>query len=55
MVDDESWNWTNVKQRLKKIENYHVEVPKGHEKWINPKLSGECSCHRLLQFEEEHH
>ncbi|KUJ20239.1 glucose-methanol-choline oxidoreductase-like protein [Mollisia scopiformis] len=36
-VGDDAWNWTNVKQRLKKIESYHVEVPAEHRKFVNPK------------------
>ncbi|KAF8858139.1 alcohol oxidase [Acephala macrosclerotiorum] len=36
-VGDEAWNWKNVKQRFKKIESYHVEVPEEHRKYVNPK------------------
>jgi len=41
-VGDDSWNWKNVKQRFKKIENYHVEVPEEHRKYIDPKPESEC-------------
>ncbi|RDW71960.1 hypothetical protein BP5796_07994 [Coleophoma crateriformis] len=36
-VGDDAWNWENVKQRFKKIESYHVEVPKDVQKWLGPK------------------
>ncbi|KAE8443347.1 hypothetical protein EG329_001990 [Mollisiaceae sp. DMI_Dod_QoI] len=36
-VDDDTWNWKNVKQRFKKIESYHVEVPEEDRKYVNPK------------------
>jgi len=38
-VGDDAWLFKNVKERLKKIENYHVEIPKEHQKYINPKPS----------------
>lgn len=40
ITGDEAWSWLNVKQTFKKIENYHVEVPKEHRHYINPKSSG---------------
>ena len=42
-VGDEAWTWKNVKQRLKKIESYHVEIPEEHQKYINPKPEGKPS------------
>lgn len=39
-VGDEDWRWESVKERIKKIETYHVEVPEEHKKYINPKLEG---------------
>jgi len=30
-------NWENVKQRFKKIESYHIEVPR-EQKYIHPKV-----------------
>ncbi|TVY48290.1 Alcohol dehydrogenase [acceptor] [Lachnellula occidentalis] len=36
-VGDEDWEWKNVKERMKKIETYHVEVPEEHRKFIDPK------------------
>ncbi|KAH6718962.1 glucose-methanol-choline oxidoreductase-like protein [Leptodontidium sp. MPI-SDFR-AT-0119] len=36
-VGDDAWKWTNVKERFKKIERYHVEIPKEHQKYISPK------------------
>jgi hypothetical protein len=40
-VGDDAWSWTNVKERLKKIENYHVDVPEEGKKYISPKEAGE--------------
>jgi len=40
-VGDDAWAWKNVKERLKKIENYHVDVPEEHRAYIHPKESGE--------------
>lgn len=37
MVDDDAWSWTHVKERLKKIEHYHDEVPDQHREFVNPK------------------
>ncbi|KAI9050741.1 hypothetical protein LZ554_004861 [Drepanopeziza brunnea f. sp. 'monogermtubi'] len=37
IVGDDAWTWKNVKERFKKIENYHVEIPSEHRKYINPK------------------
>jgi hypothetical protein len=31
------WNWENVKQRFKKFESYHIEVPK-ESKYIHSKV-----------------
>lgn len=42
-VGDDSWNWRNVKERFKKIESCHVEIPEEHRKFINPKAAGKCS------------
>lgn len=39
-VGDEAWSWKNVKQRFKKIESYHVEVPEEHREFVNPKTEG---------------
>jgi hypothetical protein len=39
-VGDDSWNWQHVKERFKKIESYHIEVPEEHKKYINPEASG---------------
>ncbi|PMD48672.1 GMC oxidoreductase [Hyaloscypha variabilis F] len=36
-VGDDTWSWTNVKERLKKIENYHVDIPEEGRKYISPK------------------
>jgi hypothetical protein len=40
-VGDDAWSWTNVKERLKKIENYHVDVPEEGKRYISPKAAGE--------------
>ena len=42
-VGDDAWSWKNVKERFKKIERYHVEIPKEHQRYINPKEQGRCS------------
>jgi len=39
-VDDDAWSWTRVKERFKKIENYHIDVPNEHKAHIHPKESG---------------
>jgi hypothetical protein len=40
-VGDDTWAWTNVKERFKKIEHYHVEIPEEGKKYISPKEAGE--------------
>lgn len=40
-VEDDAWNWQNVKQRFKKIESYHTEVPTDVQKWLAPIPEGE--------------
>lgn len=40
LVGDDVWRWNNVKERFKKVESYHVEVPEEHKKYINPKAEG---------------
>lgn len=40
-VGDDAWTWKNVKQRFKKIESYHVEIPEEHKKYINSKSEDE--------------
>jgi hypothetical protein len=39
-VDDDAWSWANVQKRFKKIENYHVEIPKQHRNYISPRATG---------------
>ena len=39
-VGDQAWTWKEVKKRFGKIENYHVEVPKGHT-FMRPQVEGE--------------
>jgi hypothetical protein len=39
-VGDDAWSWTNVKERFKKIENYHTAIPEEGEKYISPKEAG---------------
>ena len=39
-VGDDAWNWKNVKQRFKKIEHYHANVPEEHRKFVNPRVEG---------------
>ncbi|PQE17554.1 hypothetical protein CJF30_00009567 [Rutstroemia sp. NJR-2017a BBW] len=36
-VNDDAWSWKNVKERLKKIEAYHDEIPDEYREWVNPK------------------
>ncbi|CZT48059.1 related to alcohol oxidase [Rhynchosporium secalis] len=36
-VGDDTWKWKKVKERFKKIENYHVDIPREHQKYISPK------------------
>ncbi|KAJ8061383.1 hypothetical protein OCU04_010439 [Sclerotinia nivalis] len=36
-VDDDTWSWVNVKERFKKIEHYHDEVPDQYRELVNPK------------------
>lgn len=40
LVGDSAWEWENVKERFKKIENYHPSVPEKHRKYINPQAEG---------------
>lgn len=40
LVGDDEWNWKNVKERMKKVTTYHVDVPEDHKRWINPKAEG---------------
>lgn len=43
-VDDETWAWKNVKERFKKIENYHVDIPQEGRRYISPNEAGKlCS------------
>lgn len=35
-VDDKAWSWPNVKERFKKIEHYHDEVPDEYRQFVNP-------------------
>ncbi|TVY90072.1 Alcohol dehydrogenase [acceptor] [Lachnellula willkommii] len=39
-VGDEGWAWKSVKERMKRIETYHVGVPEEHRKFIDPKQEG---------------
>jgi hypothetical protein len=39
-VKDDAWSWKNVKERLKKIEAYHDEIPDEYREWVNPKPEG---------------
>lgn len=39
-VGDETWKWANVKERLKKLETYHVEVPEENRKYLDAKQEG---------------
>jgi hypothetical protein len=39
-VGDEDWEWGRVKERIKRIETYHVEVPEEHRKFIDAKPAG---------------
>jgi choline dehydrogenase-like flavoprotein len=36
LAGDGAWGWNNAQQRFKTIENYHGEVPKNHQKYLNP-------------------
>lgn len=40
LVGDDAWAWRNVKERFKKIETYHIEIPKEHQQYIGPKATG---------------
>ncbi|CAJ2501295.1 Uu.00g041480.m01.CDS01 [Anthostomella pinea] len=37
LVGDEAFAWKHVKQCLKKIENFHNDVPQKYRKWFKPK------------------
>lgn len=43
LVGDEAWEWRNVKERLKKIESYHVDIEEDHKNFVNPPLNGTSS------------
>jgi len=40
-VGDEAWSWEKVKERLKKIENCHVDIPEEGRRYLSPKEAGE--------------
>lgn len=40
LVGDADFNWDNVKERLKSIENFHGEIPKEYQAYLNPKIEG---------------
>jgi choline dehydrogenase-like flavoprotein len=40
LVGDNDFNWSSVKEKLRRIENFHSKIPKSYEKWINPKAEG---------------
>lgn len=42
-IDDKTWEWSQVKERIKKIESLHVQVPEEYRKYINPKPEGTFS------------
>ncbi len=48
-VDDDTWNWKNVKQRFKKIESSHVEVPEEDRKYVNPKAEGKLRYNNIFE------
>jgi choline dehydrogenase-like flavoprotein len=54
LVKDEAWEWKNVKERLKRIESYHREVPDGCEKWVNVKESGTVLCSEVCKISANH-
>ncbi|KAI5927601.1 glucose-methanol-choline oxidoreductase-like protein [Camillea tinctor] len=37
LVGNESFAWENVKERLKRVEKFHNDVPEGFQNWIQPK------------------
>lgn len=38
LIDDDEWKWHNAHERYKRLENYHYDVPKELEKYLNPRL-----------------
>ncbi|XMA11128.1 hypothetical protein WAI453_003919 [Rhynchosporium graminicola] len=49
-VGDGTWRWKNVKERFKKIENYHVDIPREHQKYFNPKAESEFPVARSFSI-----
>lgn len=46
-VGDDAWKWENVKERMKKVTTYHIDVPEEHRQFIQPKQEGEYSLSRI--------
>lgn len=40
IVGDEDFAWSKMQDRLRKIENYHVDVPKEHRRFIDVRAEG---------------
>ena len=47
MTGDEEWRWGKVKERVKRVETYHVEVREEHRRFIDPKADGD---HELQSY-----
>ncbi len=41
LVGDDTWAWANVRERFKRIENYHTEIPREYQKFVSPKTVGQ--------------
>jgi choline dehydrogenase-like flavoprotein len=40
MVGDEAFGWKEMRERLKRVESYHVEVPEENRRFVNPRVEG---------------
>jgi choline dehydrogenase-like flavoprotein len=40
VVGDEDFGWAKVKERYKRVENYHVEVPEENRRWVDVRAEG---------------
>jgi len=50
LVGDDAWAWRNVKERLKRIETFHTDIPEEHQKYINPKAAGRYFKAAMINF-----
>ena len=40
-MDDDAFDWKHTKERLKKVEKCHLDVPDQYEQYVSAKAEGE--------------